>query len=64
VLSTLLIGIGLFIHQGFKIARLNKELFNKLLAEGLTFWIGFQFLFNIMVNLDLLPVSWNTFAIF
>lgn len=55
--SALLIGIGLFINQGFKIARLNKELFNKLLAEGLTFWIGFQFLFNIMVNLDLLPVS-------
>ncbi|HOM68473.1 MAG TPA: putative lipid II flippase FtsW [Candidatus Paceibacterota bacterium] len=55
--SILLISIGLFIYQGFKIARLNREMFNKLLAGGITFWIGFQFLFNIMVNLDLLPVS-------
>lgn len=55
--SLLLVLIGLFFWQGFAIARNSAEMFSKLLAGGITFWISVQFLFNIAANTNLIPLS-------
>lgn len=47
----------LIIYSGFKIASKCNNLFGKYLAFGITFWIAFQALLNLMVVVGLIPVT-------
>ncbi len=52
--------IALFIVliiTGFKIASKCDDLFGKFLAFGITFWIAFQTILNLMVVVGLIPVT-------
>ncbi|OIO51081.1 MAG: putative lipid II flippase FtsW [Parcubacteria group bacterium CG1_02_44_31] len=53
----LLMMLGLFVWRGLHIARQSKDLYAKLLASGITCWIGGQFLFNIAAISGLVPLS-------
>ncbi|MDD2435653.1 MAG: putative lipid II flippase FtsW [Bacilli bacterium] len=55
-----LLVVGLFfliIITGFRIARNCHDLFGKYLAFGITFWIAFQAILNLMVVIGLIPVT-------
>ncbi|MDD4608343.1 MAG: putative lipid II flippase FtsW [Bacilli bacterium] len=55
-----LVIVGLFlliIIAGFRIARNCHDLFGKYLAFGITFWIAFQAVLNLMVVIGLIPVT-------
>ena len=45
------------IFTGFKIAMKTSDLFGKYLAFGVTFWIAFQAILNLMVVVGLIPVT-------
>ena len=45
------------IFTGFKIAMKTNDLFGKYLAFGITFWIAFQAILNLMVVVGLIPVT-------
>lgn len=45
------------IFTGFKIAIKAQDLFGKYLVFGITFWIAFQALLNLMVVVGLIPVT-------
>ena len=45
------------IITGFKIAKNCNDLFGKYLAFGITFWIAFQSVLNLMVVVGLIPVT-------
>ena len=45
------------IHQGFYIAKRSKDLFGKLVATGISSWIGIQFLVNIAAMTKLIPLT-------
>jgi len=45
------------IFTGFKIAMKANDLFGKHLAFGITFWIAFQAILNLMVVVGLIPVT-------
>ena len=45
------------IFTGFKIAIKSQDLFGKYLTFGITFWIAFQALLNLMVVVGLIPVT-------
>ncbi|MDD2391367.1 MAG: putative lipid II flippase FtsW [Bacilli bacterium] len=47
----------LIISTGFKIASKCEDLFGKFLAFGITFWIAFQTVLNLMVVVGLIPVT-------
>ncbi|MEW5805643.1 MAG: putative lipid II flippase FtsW [Patescibacteria group bacterium] len=49
--------IGIFFIRGFRISRMSRDMFSKLLAFGITFAITFQFLFNIAAISNLIPLS-------
>ncbi|MBI4359188.1 MAG: cell division protein FtsW [Candidatus Nealsonbacteria bacterium] len=53
LISVLLI----FVWQGFRVSRLNKDKFSQLVGAGLSFWIGFQALTNISSLAGLLPLT-------
>lgn len=50
----------IIIFCGFKIARSTDDLFGKYLSFGITFWISFQALLNLMVVVGLIPVTGPT----
>ena len=55
-----IIVVGLFlliIINGFYIAKKQNNLFSKYLAFGITFWIAFQSLLNLMVVVGIIPVT-------
>ena len=45
------------IYTGFKIAMKSEDLFGKYLVFGITFWIAFQAILNLMVVVGLIPVT-------
>ena len=45
------------IYTGFKIAMKCEDLFGKYLVFGITFWIAFQAILNLMVVVGLIPVT-------
>ena len=47
----------IIIFTGFKIAMKANDLFGKYLAFGITFWIAFQAILNLMVVVGLIPVT-------
>lgn len=47
----------IFFWRGFKIGRETEDLFSKLVAFGITFWITFQSLFNIASMIGILPLT-------
>ena len=47
----------LIIISGFNIARKTDDLYGKYIAFGITFWIAFQSLLNLMVVVGLIPVT-------
>lgn len=53
----LAVGFGLFIWQGFRIARSARDPFGQLLAAGLTALIGIGAVLHIGVNLAVLPAT-------
>ena len=54
IVTTLFITI---IFTGFKIAMKCQDLFGKYLVFGITFWIAFQAILNLMVVVGLIPVT-------
>ena len=55
--SILVIALFAFIQRGFRIARLAKDDFSKLLATGIPSWIGIQTIINLGAMLALLPLT-------
>jgi cell division protein FtsW len=53
----LTVGFGLFIWQGFRIARSARDPFGQLLAAGLTALVGIGAVLHIGVNLAVLPAT-------
>ncbi len=53
----LLMMLGVFAWRGMRVARQSKDLYAKLLASGIIFWIAGQFLFNIAAISGLVPLS-------
>jgi cell division protein FtsW len=53
----LAVGFGLFIWQGFRIARSARDPFGQLLAAGLTALVGIGAVLHIGVNLAVLPAT-------
>lgn len=47
----------LLIFRGFAIARRTDDQFGRLLASGITIWIGIQSLFNLAANVSLMPLT-------
>lgn len=47
----------IIIATGFQIARKCNDLFGKYLVFGITFWIAFQSILNLMVVVGLIPVT-------
>lgn len=47
----------IIVTTGFKIASKCEDLFGKFLAFGITFWIAFQTILNLMVVVGLIPVT-------
>lgn len=47
----------LIIITGFYIARKKEDLFGKYIVFGITFWISFQTILNLMVVVGLIPVT-------
>lgn len=47
----------LFFWRGFRIGKMTEDLFKKLLAFGISFWIFFQAFFNIGAMSGILPLS-------
>lgn len=45
------------IQRGLRIARLAPDIFSRLLALGITLWLGFQALINIAAMLSLVPLT-------
>ena len=48
---------AIFVFRGYTIAKRAPDRFGFLVATGITTWIAFQTLFNIAVNLALLPLT-------
>jgi cell division protein FtsW len=57
--GVLVILYGLLIWRGLKIAERTPDLFGKVLAGGLTFWIGIEALINMAVMVGLMPFAGN-----
>lgn len=56
--SVILIGLFAFlIFRGFKIATTSSDNFGKILALGLTFWVGIQTVINLSSMVALLPLT-------
>lgn len=53
----LILAFLLFINRGMKIARRAPDSFGRLLALGITSWIGFQALLNLAAMTALLPLT-------
>ncbi len=49
--------LGIVIYRGFKIAKLAPDMFSRLAASGITLWIMFQAIINIMAMLSLMPLT-------
>ena len=47
----------IIVATGFRIASKCEDLFGKFLAFGITFWIAFQTILNLMVVVGLIPVT-------
>jgi cell division protein FtsW len=47
----------IFFWKAFKIGKENSNMFEKLLAYGISFWICFQAFFNMGANVGILPLS-------
>jgi cell division protein FtsW len=45
------------IYQGFSIAKKSEDLFGKLVATGISSWIGIQFLVNVAAMTKLIPLT-------
>ncbi|MDO8638891.1 MAG: putative lipid II flippase FtsW [Candidatus Daviesbacteria bacterium] len=48
---------GILIYRGFKIAQKSPDIFGKLLASGLTIWIGIQTVVNLSAMVSLMPLT-------
>jgi len=48
---------SILISKGFKIAKGSDDLLGKLLASGITSWLGIQFLINIASMTKLIPLT-------
>lgn len=46
-----------FVYQGIKIAKNSKDKYAKILASGITIWIGFQAFINIASVIGLMPMT-------
>lgn len=58
--STVLVALyGLLVWRGLKIAERAPDMLGKVLAGGLTFWIGIEALINMAVMVGLLPFAGN-----
>lgn len=56
--SAIVIGLlGIVVYRGFKIARSAPDSFGRLVASGITLWIMFQAIINIMAMLSLMPLT-------
>lgn len=55
--SLLIITLFFFVYQGFKIAKLAPDSFTKLLATGITSWIGIQIIINLSAMLAIMPLT-------
>lgn len=50
---------GLLVWRGWKIADRTQDMFGKVLAGGLTFWIGTEAIINMAVMVGLMPFAGN-----
>jgi cell division protein FtsW len=55
--TIIIVLFGLLIYQGLKIARDTNDLTGRLLAVGITSWIGFQFLTNVFAMVKIIPLT-------
>jgi len=56
--AVVLIGLfALLVWRGFRIARMTEDPFGRLLALGITCWIGFQVIMNIAAMVALIPLT-------
>lgn len=53
----LIILISFLVYRGFKIAENTNDQFGKLLAFGLTFWLGMQTVVNLAAMVSLIPLT-------
>ena len=47
----------LFIYKGFTIAKQAPDLLGRLLAVGITSWIGLQFFVNVAAMIEIIPLT-------
>lgn len=55
--GVLLMGYTLFVLRGFFIATKTKDLFGALISIGVVFLVGVQVVFNVLVNVNLIPTT-------
>lgn len=55
--SSLLFLYGYFLYLGFMVSMQAKELSAKLIATGITFWLGLQFVINISAMTKIIPLT-------
>lgn len=55
--SLVILALFFLIYQGFRLAKLAPDSFTKLLATGITSWIGLQVLINLSAMLSILPLT-------
>lgn len=57
ILFFVIIPLAIFVWRGLKVAQNAPDLFGKLIALGITFWIGWQATINIGAIIGLLPLT-------
>jgi cell division protein FtsW len=59
LVGTLLVvfGFGYLLYKGFKVAMDCSDPLGKMLASGITFWIGIQFFVNVAAMVKLIPLT-------
>lgn len=55
--TIVIVAYSYLIYQGFYIAKRSEDLFGKLVAVGISSWIGIQFLVNIAAMTKIIPLT-------
>lgn len=55
--TLLILLLSFLVYRGFKIAEQTEDKFGKLLAFGLTFWLGIQAAINLAAMVSLIPLT-------
>lgn len=52
-----ILAFALLIYKGFNVAKESKDMLGKLLATGITSWIGLQFFINVAAMTQIIPLT-------